>query len=547
MTEVAIIVPSVFVTTFTLVVGVWVLVRKGGSKSLSVLFFILTLNIATWAMTIMMSWLPIGATMINFWSNATFWGPIFLLATLVAFTLVFPDDRYKLSLSKLLLIYAPVGPLMYLALSEKINIETLDPYTIERGPGIVFFNIYFIVYVVIALFILANKYKITQGVQKMQLRFVFLGLFSAVMTGAFLNLFLPLVMGNAKLTFLGPSVAGSIFIIFIAYAVLKHGLFEIKVIATELLVFLLVFLTTLRAVFSDSTEELMFDVGVIFFVIIIGINLIRSVLNEVQHREKLEVLTAELQKANNELKALDQMKDELVSIASHELRTPATAIKSYLWMALNKQKDNLNDDLARYISRAYDSSDRLIDLVNDMLSTSRLEGGRIELDLGEHDIVLLTKEYVEELQIKAQERGLTLTLSKPISPLPLVVVDEEKYAEIIINLIGNALKYTDRGSINLHFELSDKRSPNDPVSTQLYAWVHITDSGRGINQEDIPRLFKKFEKLEQGSFVRSAEAGGTGLGLYITKGLVELHGGEVWVVSNLGKGSTFSFSLRVAG
>jgi len=84
------------------------------------------------------------------------------------------------------------------------------------------------------------------------------------------------------------------------------------------------------------------------------------------------------------------------------------------------------------------------------------------------------------------------------------------------------------------------------VGSQSYIWVHVTDTGRGIAKEDIPRLFKKFGKLEKGSFVRAAETGGTGLGLYITKGLVGLHGGQIWIESELGKGSTFSFSVKAA-
>ena len=142
---------------------------------------------------------------------------------------------------------------------------------------------------------------------------------------------------------------------------------------------------------------------------------------------------------------------------------------------------------------------------------------------------------------------MALSLTVPIEPLPLAVIDEAKYAEIVINLIGNAIKYSDEGSIHVHFELSNNKSPTEVVNTHTYIWVHITDSGRGIANEDMPRLFKKFGKLEQGSFVRSAEAGGTGLGLYITKELVELHGGKIWVQSEVGKGSTFSFSLRTAG
>jgi len=401
-------------------------------------------------------------------------------------------------------------------------------------------------YFTVAFVVMTEQLSVTKDYsQRQQIKYIFGGSLVPALLGTTFDLIFP-VFGIFQYTWVGPLLT-MFLVVSIAIAITRHGLFNIKLIGIELLVFVTWVFVFVRVLYGISFEQRIVDFGLLVFLVVAGIMLIRSVIHEVNQRVELEKLAQELKIANSELKALDQMKDELVSIASHELRTPATAIKSYLWMALNKQKDNLNEDLVRYISRAYDSSDRLIDLVNDMLSTSRLEGGRVELDLGEHDIVLLTKEYVEELQVKARERGLALSLTVPIEPLPLAVIDEAKYAEIVINLIGNAIKYSDEGSIHVHFELSNNKSPTEVVNTHTYIWVHITDSGRGIANEDMPRLFKKFGKLEQGSFVRSAEAGGTGLGLYITKELVELHGGKIWVQSEVGKGSTFSFSLRTAG
>ncbi len=273
-------------------------------------------------------------------------------------------------------------------------------------------------------------------------------------------------------------------------------------------------------------------------------------IDSVRLYDELKQRNKELEMANERLTELDKMKDELVSVASHELRTPMTAIKSYIWMALNKQKEHLTPELTKYLERAFVSSDRMIELVNDMLSASRLEGGRITLDLQAYDIVPIVEETVEQLIPKAKERGLKLQLDKPEEELPLCVVDQNRFREILFNLIGNSIKYTDKGRIDVTLSAHTKISPDDGKDLKdkvHYVWVEVKDTGRGISKEDMARLFKKFSKLDQGSFTKTAESGGTGLGLYITKGLVELHGGKIWVHSEgEGKGSVFGFSVRVA-
>jgi two-component system sensor histidine kinase ChiS len=237
------------------------------------------------------------------------------------------------------------------------------------------------------------------------------------------------------------------------------------------------------------------------------------------------------------------MKDELVSVASHELRTPMTAIKGYLWMALNKQKGNLNEKLEQYLQRSYDSSERLIELVNDMLSVSRLEGKRVTLDLKPLNLVEFIPTILEDLMPKAMEKGLELTFEKPSDQLPLANADEVRLREIMMNLVGNALKFTEKGRIWI---TAKAVPPHQEGIDKPMIEIDINDTGKGISSEDRKKLFTKFGKLQQGTFVKSSEEGGTGLGLYITKGLVELHGGSIWVEGELGKGTTFSFTIPQA-
>ena len=237
---------------------------------------------------------------------------------------------------------------------------------------------------------------------------------------------------------------------------------------------------------------------------------------------------------NAKLHQLDKLKDEFVSVASHELRTPMTAIRSYAWMALNRSDIPLTEKLKRYLSRTLVSTERLISLVNDMLNVSRIESGHIEISPKPFDIVALVKDIMEEVKVKADEKKLQLISLEQNTPA--VFADADKVHEILLNLLGNALKFSyPGGTITVSF-FTDGQMVD----------VSVKDSGCGITKEDLSKLFHKFSRLDN-SYTSVSTSGGTGLGLYISKSLVELMHGKIWVSSEgLDKGSTFSFSLPVA-
>lgn len=250
--------------------------------------------------------------------------------------------------------------------------------------------------------------------------------------------------------------------------------------------------------------------------------------------EEVKKATSDLQNANNRLKELDKLKDDFVSIASHELRTPMTAIKSYLWMAIYKPDMKLTEKMNKYISRAYISTERLINLVNDMLNVSRIEAGRIEIRPQVFDIATLIDEVMGEVTAKAVEKMIKLNVVK--SQTPQVFADPDKVHQVLLNLVGNSLKFVSTdGEISISF-----------FADGQFLDISVKDNGVGISKDDLSKLFQKFGRLDS-SYVAAATAGGTGLGLFITKNLVELMGGKVWATSEgLGKGTTFTFSLPIA-
>ncbi len=245
------------------------------------------------------------------------------------------------------------------------------------------------------------------------------------------------------------------------------------------------------------------------------------------------LLYNEVQASNEKLKTLDKLKDEFVSLASHELRTPMTAIKSYLWMTLDGRGGALTEKQKYYLGRAYSSVDRLTKLVNDMLNISRIESGRVTVDLHVTDLLKLTREVVDELAPSAKEQGVSLVIEQG-EGLPQVSADNDKIKEVLFNLLGNSLKFTPKdGNITISFTQAEGM-----ITTK------IKDTGIGIEPDDLPKLFQKFDMIES-SYAINKNAVGTGLGLYICRIIVELHKGKIWVASEgRDKGTEFNFSLK---
>ncbi len=250
-------------------------------------------------------------------------------------------------------------------------------------------------------------------------------------------------------------------------------------------------------------------------------------------QNSLTNISQEVYKMNAKLHELDHLKDDFVSVASHELRTPMTAIRSYVWMALNRPDMSLTEKMKKYLTRTLISTERLINLVNDMLNVSRIESGRIDISPKPFDIIALAKDVGEEVKPKADEKQVQVLVNE--DRLPQVFGDPDKIRQVLLNLIGNSLKFTPAsGSISASFKVN-----GDMIE------VYITDTGQGLSGEDLGRLFKKFGRLDS-SYVAMGTSGGTGLGLYISKSLVELMKGKMWATSEgIGKGSTFAFSLPI--
>jgi signal transduction histidine kinase len=248
--------------------------------------------------------------------------------------------------------------------------------------------------------------------------------------------------------------------------------------------------------------------------------------------ESLNRMSTELGRLYRQLEAANQHKSEFLANMSHELRTPLNAVIGFSEVLKERMFGELNDKQAEYIDDIHSSGKHLLSLINDILDLSKIEAGRMELELSEFSLPEMLQSTLVLLRERASNHNIALGLE--VAPgIDSVRADERKVKQVMLNLLSNAVKFTpDGGAINVR-----AAAASDAIE------ISVTDTGIGIAPEDQAAVFEEFKQVGHDS-ARKAE--GTGLGLALTKKFVELHGGTIRVESTLGKGSTFAFTLRVA-
>ncbi|MBN1794275.1 MAG: response regulator [Candidatus Omnitrophica bacterium] len=268
--------------------------------------------------------------------------------------------------------------------------------------------------------------------------------------------------------------------------------------------------------------------------------IIQRVLEEFQRKKEKERLerelaikNTELEAANKELKKLDELKSEFVSNVSHEFRTPLTSITQAVELLLEKRMGAINADQEEFLKIIDQDIKRLTRLINDLLDMSKLEAGKIVLEKKKESLGAVVIAVLSSLKTLADARSIELC-NELRGSLPAIYGDAERLIQVLTNLVGNAIKYIDEGgTVRLGAEQVIRGSDEC-----LQVWVK--DDGPGIARDHLPKLFNKFEQFKR---VAGPGAQGTGLGLSIAKEIVELHGGDIWAESELGRGTTFYFTV----
>jgi signal transduction histidine kinase len=248
-------------------------------------------------------------------------------------------------------------------------------------------------------------------------------------------------------------------------------------------------------------------------------------------QQRIDEATKELRESNEQLQKLDEAKDEFVSMASHQLRTPLTSVKGYISMVLEGDAGKISDAQRHLLSEAFISSERMVHLINDFLNVSRLQTGKFMIDRRLVDLSHITEQEVASLQTTAKAHDLKLRYKKP-TRFPSLYIDEGKIRQVIMNFIDNAIYYSsERSTVTIGLEVVDGS-----------AILTVHNEGMGVPKEEQSHLFTKFFRATN---ARRQRPDGTGVGLFLAKRVITEHGGSMVFSSELNKGATFGFRLPV--
>jgi signal transduction histidine kinase len=248
-------------------------------------------------------------------------------------------------------------------------------------------------------------------------------------------------------------------------------------------------------------------------------------------QQKVDSATKELRTSNMMLRQLDKAKDEFVSMASHQLRTPLTSVKGYISMVLEGDAGKISESQRQLLNEAFNSSERMVRLIGDFLNVSRLQTGKFIIDKRPIDLSKLVEQEIDSLQSYALARQMELIYHRP-KDFPMINIDEGKIRQVVMNFADNALYYSksySSATINLSVEGD-------------HAVFTVKDYGIGVPHDEQAKLFTKFYRA---SNAKKARPDGTGVGLYLAKKIIIAHGGRMIFESTQGKGSTFGFSIPI--
>jgi len=503
-------------------------------KSISNRFFLIFVIVTIlWTSINYASYKITDPTLILFFLRAEIYLAVWLVYSLYMFVSVFPEEQHIFNkFSKYSIFLVIIVSLFNFTpfVFRSISSFTSDGHvaTVQNGPGIAVFGMTVFFFLGISLYHLIKKIKQAKNKEKKQLKTILLGIGLMFFLILIFNFIFPAFFNNASFIAFG-GVFIFPFIIATSYAMVKQEFLNIKVLTTEIVTFLIAMAMLLQIFLSTDFTSLLYRFFIFLLVLSAGILLIRSIRKEILQREKLEQLTQELQSANVRLKQLDEAKTEFLSITSHQLRTPLSAIKGYLSMLEEGDFGKLSKKQADIMGILLRNSERLIRLINIFLNISRIESGRLKITKSPNDLNKLINDIIKSLQIEADQKHIHLDF-KPIE-LPMLPFDSDKLSDVILNLVDNAIKYTPLGgTVAIAAKLKDN-----------YMVVSVHDNGIGIAYEELDQLFEKFRR---GKEINKVDTSGNGLGLYIAKKIIEGHGGNIWAESEgENKGSIFKFTL----
>ena len=503
----------------------YALFKARGSK-LALAFFLFTLSFCVWLAGDLAAWVVQNYFIVYFsWSWLDFANVIFFVLGAYFFALLARDTITK---KEALLYLLLVAPAFYITVTgnsvgefnqpvcEAINSNFLTQYKLFAEVAVVAFML--LSYVI--------AWRKSDKSKKIRTTVILLAtlLFFAVFAGAD---YVASLTGVYEISLYSLFVL-PLFLMIMMFAITNLDMFGFRLLGTQILSYGLVITAGSQFLFIQNFADSIITTVTVAFSVVFALLLLQNAHKEIRARQEIERLADQLEVANTRLKELDRQKTEFVSIASHQLRSPLTAIKGYASLLLEDSFGKLSKGASEAIGKIFTSSQYMAVSIEDFLNVSRIELGTIKYDLKDFDLAKMVNDVVEELVPTAKGKGLTLTFESHCGVPCLVKGDIGKLRQVVLNLVDNAMKYTPKGSITVYVRTN---------AVQKQARIEIVDTGVGIPEKVMPTLF--------GKFIRAANANevnvmGTGLGLYVAKQFVEAHGGRIWAESKgQNMGSTF--------
>jgi len=514
------------------VLGYFIL-SKSFKNKISIVYSLNILSIIGWifGMVLYRSALPENSL---FWCIVLYVSATIIPSIFLYFTYIFPSQKEGHIWQRNILIFGINIFIIILTLYPGLIVEGVNTgmgfeKQIIFTPYYLVYFLYIAGYFLFAFFRLFKKYFNEAGAEKTQIIFVLFGVILSSGIAFITNLIMPWI-GVFYLNWLG-QVATILMVIFTAYAITKYHLFDIRAIATEILIFLIWLILLIRTLFSSNYQELALNIFMLFSVGLIGALLIRGVLRIEKMSKDIKAAYEVEKKANEELKRVDETKSQFLAIANHHLRTPLTAINWYTDLLVSGKYGKISKKSKEVIDKIKEATSDEIKIVGDLLDVSQFQLGTDIVNL-KPDVSVdnIFKQIIRDIAPEAEQKKVKIIFNTNKS-VQLISADESKLRVALTNILDNAVKYTESGEVFVELKSNSGK-----------ILITIKDTGIGMSEAELKNIFVK--TFERGKNAQKIFATGKGIGLYISAKIIEAHHGKIWAESEgKNKGSAFYIEL----
>lgn len=512
-----------------------IIICKDYKNRLNQYFFAAVLLFSIWSFSDLILWAnPDPRIIMFFWSLLNLLEPfIYILIFLFSYTLLYKREVPTKILASIFLLVSPV----VLLLATRLEIMSFDLTNCYRevieGP-LVFYSYVIQLIITLLIIIITAVYLKTTKESRVEKRMATIGVAGSLLFLAFFSSgnIIASINGDWAVTPLYGLFGMPVMVAFLAFLISKYRMFKVQMLTAQFLVSTLSILI-IGILFVQKLENVRYiAIATFILTVIIGTILIKNIKREIEQKNQIEKLANNLERANAKLKQMDKLKSEFVSIASHQLRSPITAISGYASLISEGSYGTVPEKMKEPVERIVQSARMMAVSIEDYLNVSRIEAGNMKYNLEDFNLIDEAEHICDDLRPEALKRGLVLLFRRRLTGKGIVHADIGKVQQIVHNLINNSIKYTPKGAITVfaHDDMEKKK-----------VFIDILDTGIGMNEETRHSIFQKFER---GDKANTVNVKGTGLGLYVALKMAEAMGGTITAHSEgEGKGSRFTIEL----